>query len=1072
MGAYPIQMIICAMMMLALGQSAQAAAYVPKIIAGVVKADSWTLGNNKEGIYLLEVKEDGTLTKLTDERDVYQAPLGGAVYQDGTMYGIHFKQEWDPYEQANTYTIYSVAYDMQSWTRTKGLALSNMYGNLISSCGITHDPVTGLNFGIFYNFNMDYQVINRKLATIDFLDTETSGAPKKSIIGVVETPFAAIAASDNGFLYGVGQDGYLYIIDKVLEEEASSVTVYPIGDLGIEDISTNPSSLTFDPRTKKLYWSYVSTTNKSFLYEIDYTLGHVKATKVMQLPDNAYLVNMYIAPMEADDDAPAAVSKLKAEFTGEMTTGNVMFTMPTLSYSGDKLTGTLDYTIYADGQEVASGSAQAGEQVTKQVTVDSEGKDVELCVKAKNTAGEGAQQKLTMYIGRDVPLTVSNLKLSYNPETEFMRLTWEAPVKGKHDLTLTQANLSYNVIRQPDNILVADGTKLIGFGEKIAKTADLKSYYYEVVAVNGTIVSDTASSNKVIVGQALLPPFDENFTTQAGFDRFTVVDSNNDGKTWKRYHKYYTYSGTTVDYAQMTANYAKADDDYLMTPPLQLEKGGRYALQFSACKGYAAPKYDQKLRVLVGMGDDLADYELVMDTTVIDDVNLVTYNTEVKIEQDGIYQIAFHAISDAGSDVLNINEIHLAASLLANAPDCVTDLKAEADAEGYLKAKLTFTAPTKTLHGDDLTAISRIVATDADDHVLGTLLNPAPGTQCEMEVNGLTNGVNTYYVTAFVDDNPGAKASFTVFAGQDYPQEPTNVVLADNGTNAVLTWDAPTTGLNGLTLNPDLLTYNLYAISQDGYPTLLKADIKSPYNTGIKTATGDQQLLYYALDAKNSAGFSELVATNGLVVGKPYALPYVDIFDKTNNKFVWLEGDYADWNIGLAKISVDGDEDGYSMAFEPNRADFGFYNLGKLSLQGAVKPTLSFYYYAMPAAQPATLTVLVDTKQDGTAKVMQTIDYQKETTTEWKHVSIDLSEFKPEPYIIVKFSLASLQDADPKTVICFDDLRIQDGTSTCINEVSTQHEASGIYRIDGTRVNVSTLQKGLYIIDGRKAVVK
>ena len=55
------------------------------IIAGVVKADSWTLGNNKEGIYRLEVKEDGQLVQLNADRDVLLAPLGGAVYQDGTM---------------------------------------------------------------------------------------------------------------------------------------------------------------------------------------------------------------------------------------------------------------------------------------------------------------------------------------------------------------------------------------------------------------------------------------------------------------------------------------------------------------------------------------------------------------------------------------------------------------------------------------------------------------------------------------------------------------------------------------------------------------------------------------------------------------------------------------------------------------------------------------------------------------------------------------------------------------------------------------------------------------------------
>jgi hypothetical protein len=38
-------------------------------VAGVVKADSWTLNNNKEGVYQLEVKEGGQLVQLNEGQD-------------------------------------------------------------------------------------------------------------------------------------------------------------------------------------------------------------------------------------------------------------------------------------------------------------------------------------------------------------------------------------------------------------------------------------------------------------------------------------------------------------------------------------------------------------------------------------------------------------------------------------------------------------------------------------------------------------------------------------------------------------------------------------------------------------------------------------------------------------------------------------------------------------------------------------------------------------------------------------------------------------------------------------------
>ncbi|MBQ1611051.1 MAG: hypothetical protein II087_04050, partial [Muribaculaceae bacterium] len=140
------------------------AEYSPKFLCGVVKADSWTTGNNLEGIYSLELTDGGQLTKLTEGRDVLQAPLGGAVYEDGMMKGIHFKQVNDPYDGI-TYYIYHVQYDMETWTQQKAKWLSSTYANLISSCGMAHDPITGLNYGIFYNFNMSFEVLGRRLAT-------------------------------------------------------------------------------------------------------------------------------------------------------------------------------------------------------------------------------------------------------------------------------------------------------------------------------------------------------------------------------------------------------------------------------------------------------------------------------------------------------------------------------------------------------------------------------------------------------------------------------------------------------------------------------------------------------------------------------------------------------------------------------------------------------------------------------------------------------------------------------------------------------------------------------------------
>ena len=89
---------------------------------------------------------------------------------------------------------------------------------------------------------------------------------------------------------------------------------------------------------------------------------------------------------------------------------------------------------------------------------------------------------------------------------------------------------------------------------------------YKRQSYNDGIEGESASSNSVSVGDALLPPYSQDFTEKNFLGLFTVVDVNNDNKTW-------TYSNGTVRYAYHMKNNA---DDWLITPPLKLKKGYMY----------------------------------------------------------------------------------------------------------------------------------------------------------------------------------------------------------------------------------------------------------------------------------------------------------------------------------------------------------------------------------------------------------------------------------------------------------------------------------------------------------------
>ena len=76
------------------------------------------------------------------------------------------------------------------------------------------------------------------------------------------------------------------------------------------------------------------------------------------------------------------------------------------------------------------------------------------------------------------------------------------------------------------------------------------------------------------------------------------------------------------------------------------------------------------------------------------------------------------------------------------------------------------------------------------------------------------------------------------------------------------------------------------------------------------------------------------------------------------------------------------------------------------------------------------------------------------------------------------WNVKDCQDAAEKFVICFDDLYICEeemllGIDDTFASSVQNARQRGVYRLDGTRVDdTQKLQKGIYIIDGRKTVVK
>ena len=196
----------------------------------------------------------------------------------------------------------------------------------------------------------------------------------------------------------------------------------------------------------------------------------------------------------ADPDAPAAVTNLTAtaDAMGALT-ATLDWTNPSLTISGNALSD-LSINIYENNGIVPiyaiPSTTLIGMPATQGVTVLNAGTYTYKII-GENTAGEGIQNSVFVWIGPDVPAAPTNVTLVNN--AMIAELTWTAPIIGLHNGYFTGANLKYDVYRLPDLVTpVAQDLSVLTFSEPISI---IGNYTYKVIAKNDEGEGGNANSN-------------------------------------------------------------------------------------------------------------------------------------------------------------------------------------------------------------------------------------------------------------------------------------------------------------------------------------------------------------------------------------------------------------------------------------------------------------------------------------------------------------------------------------------------------------------------------------------------
>ncbi len=940
----------------------------------VVSQSTW--GDNAAyGVYSFNAASPITVTaKALNENMV---ATGGGALVDGKFHMIYEVESWG-YVFMTHY-----AFDTTTWEQVAEEDIED-YAMYARETAVAAD---GTVYGEFY----DSDLWNFELGVVDY-NTLT-----RTTIGTLTNSYAAMGITRDNKLYGVAADGNLYTIDTKTAKEtlvgATGVTI--ADDWGEYSLQSGE----IDYRTNTFYWAAVDSEGNSALYTVD--LGTGKATKVADFPANEYICALSIPAPTPANAAPAAVTDVTMKFEGASLTGSVSFVAPTKTYGGDDLTGDVDYYIVVKTDTIAKGKTTAGATVKTEVTAPTNG-STRFQIITANSAGEGAAVSVTQYVGLDEPEAVGSVKLDADDNTGKMTVAWTAPKSGVNGGYI--GDLKYNVVRYPDSVTVATGLADTVFTEVI-ELKDMKAYTYGVVAVNDTMKSKEAISNKVVMGQGIVPPYSNTFAGKDAFDFMTVIDANNDGCTWSLY----TYSDGT-GYARYTYSRTNKGDDWLLTPPLKLETGKEYIVSFEAANYQS--RYPESLEVKYGVGSDPTTYEgVILEPTKLSGAAYTTYSKGIVPDADGSIKIGFHSISDAYQMYLMLRNITVSEGSSVAAPDSATAVGVAAGEKGALEATVSFTLPSKQIDGNDLTAITKVDVL-RDGKVVGSVTDGLkPGGTASYTDKEAVNGKNTYSVRVYNAAGGGRYSSeASTFVGPDKPEAVSadGIKTVDKFTSINLSWTPVTKGVNGGYVNPDELWYNIYNAEVDKYgdaelSLLDSVKATTSYDITYNTEEGDQRLVYFGLSAKNEMGESSQMLTKALICGKPYELPFHEVFPGGKNTYgMWVTRTpgSSSWSM-VSRTSYD--DLGGSAVFDGS-GDTAYLSSGKISLAGATSPKLVFRTKTGKKTN-GNITVQI-CRPDNTVDSLTTVVYNTMDSTQatpWATTVVSLAEYVNEPYIIVQF---------------------------------------------------------------------
>lgn len=1029
------------------------ASYETMLVGFVYYADSWNRLPDGQatpmGIYTISTVPGSMPEPFARIGQMNSHCSGGAVLAGDTFYYIWRQTDPSGMTGIDISSLYS--YNIATGEFQN---LGEVSSTLASTSDHAWDPTDGKIYG---QYSIDGK---RKLAIVNYLGNSLTP------VGDCGN-YYGLSIDASGQMFGIDNVGDLYRIDK------TSGNASKVGPTGVNPNPRYSQSMTFDIKTGELYWAYMGDAGNSMsysrLYKVDTRTG--AATLVTTFDDQQGIFGLGVMPALAKDNAPGYATDITISMNGADTAGTISFTLPSYTYMGDDLSGEISWKVYANDNVIAEGKGEKGTAVTKDIVLPNG--DVTVGVVCSNAEGDGPEAVLNQWVGEDYPLAPANVKLSVDESTGLFSLTWDAVTEGQHQGYVDPAKITYTVTRNPDNTVVAKDIKTLSFQETIAQPDLPVGYWYEVKASNGFRESTPALSNTVPFGKGFEAPYFQNFDNENSLDLFLVKDGNNDGSSWK-----WSKHKTKTAYIFTGTDNPEPQDDWLITPGIDMKAGNRYELRYTVCENMNNGKFFDVMEVKFGTGVNTDDYK-VAENQFISFGKQKEHRVTVSPEKDGYYHFGFHAISDCVKGLsIEIDDMSIDVLPNDNAPAKVENLSIKTS-QGTAPVTIRFNLPKKCVNGKDLDKLTKVEVWRNTSELVKSQEVSEPGKLVTITDNKGAKGMTTYTIVAYNEAGIGERLEQNVYLGLDLPGAPKNITLTDNLKGGMkLTWETPDEGANGGYCNPNNLTYNIYKVidnSAVGYKENVKGnelsiDVQDGYYAQ------NQTLAMYAVQAVNSAGAGNAYISTEVIVGQPYSYPFVESWVNGNVRWdMWYRMNNGD-NGWQPEANYSSDNDNGCMAFDAAQdGDLSYVCFGKVDMMNALKPKLIFDYYVVPG-HPMSIEPQINKAFTGEIASAGTIDFNSaQGQEEWREAVIDLNEFKDLPYITVRI----LGKGCTSGTLRIDNMRVMDSDKSPnlgfsgINGIMSDGAGDSVKYYDINGFEVKEPQKGnLYIIRSESGVTR